>query len=109
MSEAVLIRLRHGGISGSRVASGIPKRAHWPIPSVRTGIKCLKVQGHDIPAGHTPVQDVRGGGGTMVYRNRGNVSQEAEKTDPLPGLWSRAYCLVNDGAHMAYAWYGAIN
>ena len=33
----ILCRQYRGVIEGSGVASGSPKRAHWPIPMVRTG------------------------------------------------------------------------
>ena len=46
------------GIAGSRVASGRTERDHQHFPPVRTGSKCRKVQGHDIPYGSTQVQDV---------------------------------------------------
>ena len=37
------------------------------------------------------------------------MPRAADKTDTLPGLWSRAYRRVDDGTQMGYAWYRAIN
>ena len=73
------------------MASGRPKRAHRPIPPVRTGSKCRKVKGYDMTYGHTLVQDIGGGGGTKLHSQRGDVPRADEKTDYLPGLQNGAY------------------
>ena len=35
--------------------------------------ECREVQIRDMPVRHTQIQDVRGGGETMVYSNRVNL------------------------------------
>ena len=39
-----------------------------------------------------------------MHGQGGNVPQAAEKTDPLPGIQSRTYRRLNDGALISNAW-----
>ena len=45
----------------------------------------------------------------MVHREGGDVPREVEDTDTLPILRNGTYHGFDDGTHMAYAWYGALN
>ena len=62
-----------------------------------------------MTSGHTPIRDVGGGGGKKVHVKGGNKPRAAEKTDPLPGLRSKAYHRIYDVTQTDYSWYGDIN
>ena len=55
---------------------------------------------------NTQFRDDRGCGGTEVHEQGDNAPRAAENRDPLPGLQSRIYRRINDGAYMADAWDG---
>ena len=91
------------------MATGLTICDHRPILLVQTGSECHEVQGRVMPSGNTQVRDVIGVSGTTVYGQGGKVPQAADKTDPLPKLWSRNSRGLNDGAYMADAWDGDLN
>ena len=62
-----------------------------------------------MPARHTHVQDVEGGGGGEVHSQGGYVRQADDNTDPLPGLWNRNYCGLDEGTQTTDAWDRACN
>ena len=68
----------------------------------QTGSGCCKVQGYDMPDGHTPVRGVERGDGTTVPEEEVNIPQKDKKKDPLPRLWSISYHEIDEDTHIVY-------
>ena len=84
MSGNIIRLRRRGDITGFEVASGSTEHAHWPILPVQTGCKCCKIKSHDIPDGHTLVQDAGGGGGTTLHGKGASYRERLRIWIPCP-------------------------